>query len=682
MNHDGDKNHTVTIGEMVALLSQLRSGNLTGQLENVNYPEVLKPVVDEINSLAQHLQAQDQAQAQAERDRKDLSKDLDSVQEMAKIGSWSYDFISGQISWSKQMFEIFPEDAARGTPSFERHSSTIHPDDRQLWKSTVEKCLADGKPYAMRFRSVFPDRHVWIDAHGQGLTGIDGKVIGLFGTCQDVTETIIQELQLAASKDQLEKAEIMAKIGSWELNLATYLGSWSKGQLAIFGLDRLKGAPSFEEFMGFVHPDDRSLVLKAFENILKDKAKEFQLIFRILLQDGKIVRWVKERGELLLTQEGVPDRLVGTIQDITEEKLSGDRIEQLKNQLELISDNMPGPVSQVDRHGRYVYASKLYYEHFGKTSEQILGKTHQELLPHNVFLQAEANIKRALSGERVHHEVPFVTASGKKLFVQTTFIPFLGQDGRPDGFLTVVHDITALKQAEAKLIHVSRLASLGEMSAGIAHEINNPLAIISGSVDLLSKFADNPEKLASRVAAIKKSCERISKIVSGLKKFSRSDDRSNFALHDLSKVVTEAMILVESKSKRLDTPVTLDCQTHANVSCDEAEIEQVLVNLINNAIDAVKDKPEKWVKISLTEETSSIVLRIIDSGLGISEDVRSNLFQPFFTTKKVGEGTGLGLSITKGILDGHKATISVVADCPHTCFEIRFPKEEAAKDAA
>ncbi len=111
-------------------------------------------------------------------------------------------------------------------------------------------------------------------------------------------------------------------------------------------------------------------------------------------------------------------------------------------------------------------------------------------------------------------------------------------------------------------------------------------------------------------------------------------------------------------------------------------MEQVMVNLINNAIDAVKSQPEKWVKTKIYEEGDTLVMRVMDSGPGIPMELQSKLFDPFFTTKKVGEGTGLGLSIAKGILDEHHATIGVVNDSPHTCFEIRFQKFTGVHHAA
>lgn len=241
---------------------------------------------------------------------------------------------------------------------------------------------------------------------------------------------------------------------------------------------------------------------------------------------------------------------------------------------------------------------------------------------------------------------------------------------------------TKLLEQQKILGNHSKMASLGEMSAGIAHEVNNPLAIIMGHTDQLLKYANQPEKLNTKIEAIKKSCERISKIINGLRKFSRSGNRTNLGHFSLQKIIEEALILTELNSKKHDTPITCEIKTDPFIHCDELEIEQVLVNLIHNAIDAVKERPERWVKVLVFEENLSIVMQIMDSGPGIPEIIRSKLFDPFFTTKRVGEGTGLGLSIVKGIIDEHHATIEVLAHLANTCFEIRFKKEPVAKSPA
>ena len=249
------------------------------------------------------------------------------------------------------------------------------------------------------------------------------------------------------------------------------------------------------------------------------------------------------------------------------------------------------------------------------------------------------------------------------------------------GFRGTFQDITELVEAEerikherAKALQSAKLASLGEMSAGIAHEINNPLAIISGMMWILPSLMNDPAQFEKKIATTNRAIERISKIVGGLKKFSRSYEKSDKKLHSLADVIKESLNLVGTKSARHSTPLEVQLNSDALISCDEIEIEQVLVNLINNGIDAVKNLNERWIKLELSDSSDEVILRITDSGFGIPLDVQAKLFQPFFTTKAVGEGTGLGLSIVKGILEDHKATIEVLNDQPRTCFEIKFPR--------
>ncbi len=428
------------------------------------------------------------------------------------------------------------------------------------------------------------------------------------------------------------------------------------------------------------HPEDiqRSTVAadKAFGTLTAVRHEE-----RYIHKSGKVI-WVRITANLVSSDINGNAQIAGIMEDVTKEKEIEAKIAEQSKQLTLITDSIPGPVSRVDRLGRYVFANKAYEDWFGLSRDQIVGKTHREILPPKIFSVAEEYLNRAMSGEQFSHEASIVTQNGKQRYVQTTFIPYLDADSRPDGYFRFVHDISAIKEAEAKLVQSSKLASLGEMSAGMAHEIRNPLAIIASSAGLLPKFVHNPEKFAKKIEAILKATGRIAKIVGGLKKFSRISEKNNKGNCVLAEILKEALILTDAKSKRNDTPISCEFNSNSVIFCDQVEIEQVLINVINNAIDAVKGRAEKWVKIKLSEDAQSVVLRVIDSGLGIPEDVRSKLFDPFFTTKAVGEGTGLGLSITKGILDEHKATIRVVTECSNTCFEIRFPKAEPNTDVA
>jgi C4-dicarboxylate-specific signal transduction histidine kinase len=210
------------------------------------------------------------------------------------------------------------------------------------------------------------------------------------------------------------------------------------------------------------------------------------------------------------------------------------------------------------------------------------------------------------------------------------------------------------------------------MSAGIAHEINNPLAIIAGSIGQLQKLKESPEKFAAKIAALQKSTERIAKIVSGLRKYARASGECERKPAVLAGIVRDSIILVDAKAKRGFCAIEIDLATNAQIDCDEVEIEQVVVNLVNNAIDAVQDQPERWVRVSVFEEPGAVVLQVRDAGPKIAPEIEEKLFQPFFTTKRVGDGTGLGLSITKGILDEHQASIGLRPGDDRTCFEIRF----------
>jgi C4-dicarboxylate-specific signal transduction histidine kinase len=231
-------------------------------------------------------------------------------------------------------------------------------------------------------------------------------------------------------------------------------------------------------------------------------------------------------------------------------------------------------------------------------------------------------------------------------------------------------------------VAAGELASLGEMSAGIAHEINNPLGIIEGNIELLDKLKADPDKFSQKLNSLKNATNRIAKIVGSLRRFSRSDTTDELKPESLHRIITDSMVLVEAKAKNAQVPLKLIACEDPWILCNETEIQQVLINLLNNAIDAVKATPHPWVTIDLKASGRHCLLRITDSGNGIPPQVQEKLFQPFFTTKKVGEGTGLGLSITRGILEKLDAEIHVDTTCKNTCFEIKFSLYEETSNAA
>jgi PAS domain S-box-containing protein len=276
-------------------------------------------------------------------------------------------------------------------------------------------------------------------------------------------------------------------------------------------------------------------------------------------------------------------------------------------------------------------------------------------------------------------ELEAKSAKGRVFWVYTN-----GKANYKDGKIVTIsgtiQDIDSRKKAELALekermksLHSLKLASLGEMSAGIAHEINNPLTVIAGTVNLLDRYKDKPEKFKEKLCAITKSCERIEKIVNSLKKFSRSSDNTEKKVCNLFQIINDSLSLMEIKAKTFEIDFKVDVNKQVNIFCDELEIEQVVVNLLSNAIDSVAEVEKREIQIISTEDQEFAVVRIIDSGLGIHENVVNRIFEPFYTTKAIGQGTGLGLSISKGIIEDHDGVLSYSKEGERTCFQIKLP---------
>ncbi|MDA8792422.1 ATP-binding protein [Bacteriovoracaceae bacterium] len=248
-----------------------------------------------------------------------------------------------------------------------------------------------------------------------------------------------------------------------------------------------------------------------------------------------------------------------------------------------------------------------------------------------------------------------------------------------DGFIV---DITQRKHLEEQLenekiksLQNAKLATLGEMAAGIAHEINNPLSIISNSIELLIKKGQAVDSENKFIKKIVKSVERMSKIVRGLKKFSRKTDEVMRAENSLQELITESIDLTIVKSNQKEVPIHLDPFEDVTVYCDDIQTEQVLINLINNAIDACWENEDKWVKIKVEESAQNLIkLVVIDAGKGINEENINQIFDPFFTTKTQSLGTGLGLSISKNIANEQGGDLTYEVREGNTAFIFTIPK--------
>lgn len=235
-----------------------------------------------------------------------------------------------------------------------------------------------------------------------------------------------------------------------------------------------------------------------------------------------------------------------------------------------------------------------------------------------------------------------------------------------------------LDKQRATMINSSRLAALGEFSAGISHEINNPLAVIVAKASILrslvSKGKIAPE-FEIHFTKITEMCDRISKIIENLRNFARDGSDDPFDYFEVKRFFSD---LSELTRLKLDNKsITFRFINNAQIKQiygKEIPLSQVIINLINNSADAIENLPERWVELTMDEDEKFVFFRVKDSGNGISDDIQNKMMNPFYTTKVIGKGTGLGLSISKGIIEEHKGELSYNSQCPNTEFVIKLPK--------
>lgn len=594
---------------------------------------------------------------------------MEYLLEGAGLGAWDWWLESNKVAFDRRWCEMLGlklEDIPQELSSWD---NLVHPDDKEKAYADI-KAYLDGKTkvYENIHRLKHKDGHwVWILDRGRTSEyGKDGKAIRFTGTHFDISAYKEQESLLMDIQE-------MANIGGWELDVATGKTKWTK---KTYDIHKIPLNTPTDKILGinFYAPKDRPRITKFIENCLN--GEPYKDVFEFYDAQGRH-KWVEASGKPVKNAQGKVYKLVGTFQDITEEKENRIKLERA----EIVGKTGSFHFNLKNNNASWSKGHNAIFnlQNNEKPSfETFLAKLHPE--DRHLPLQILDEIKK---NKNTYFQFNFriILEDGSIRYIKEHGNVDFDQNMEPEIIQGLVIDITEetilnkkIEEEKIKTNHQAKLASLGEMSAGIAHEISNPLSIISGSISLLRNYMDNEEKFNLKINAIEKSIYRINKIITGLRKFARISEQEPHKKELLKSIIEESIMIVNSKLQQYNIILEKNIDDKLIIECDPVEIEQVFINLISNAADAIKDQEEKWIKINSFCENDHIVCQIIDSGKGISTLLKDKIFQPFFTTKPVGDGTGLGLSISKGILDNHNAPIEINSNFENTCFEIKFPK--------
>jgi PAS domain S-box-containing protein len=503
---------------------------------------------------------------------------------------------------------------------------------------------------------------------------------------------------LRRSEAYLAEAQRLTHTGSWADDGTVRPVYWSEEHYRIFGLNPQQGLPTREQPLLQIHPDDRDKVLQAFDRAIQQNV-DSEAEYRIVLPDGT-VKYAHSIGHPVLNANGDLVEIVGTTVDITERKRTEEALRR--------SEAYLAEAQRLTHTGSWAGSSPFRPVYWSEEHYHIFGLDPQQGLP--VLEQPQERIHpddrdkviqtfERLTNQKVDSEVEYriVLPDGTIRYAHGIGHPVLDANGNVVELVGTTVDITArkryeeerarLRQLEADLAHINRVSMMGELSASIAHEVNQPLSgvVSNGSACMRWLAADTPNVEEAREAArrIVRDGKRAADIIARIRALTRNTVENQENL-DLNETILEILRLVGDESKRRDVMIrTSFAEEVCPVVGDRVQLQQVVLNLVMNGLEAmstITDRPRELVITSTNADQNCAEVTIQDSGIGLDPDKSARIFEAFYTTKPT--GMGMGLSICRSILHAHGGRLWATAnDGPGTTFHFTLPKEQEKPSA-
>jgi len=504
---------------------------------------------------------------------------------------------------------------------------------------------------------------------------------------REIAERRRIEEALRTSETRLTNAQRVASMGSWEWDLATGYLHWSDQIYRIFGLSRQEFGATYEAFFNSVHPDDRQFVQEHVDAAVHDHA-EYGIDHRIVLPDGE-VRYVHEQGEVAYGANGRPVRMIGTVIDITKRKRTEEALRQSQEQYRTLIQTMSEGLAVQDEHGLLTYVNDRFCELVGYSRAELIGQSPMMFMDQDNRAIFKEQMTTRAEGVYRQYEITLTTKDGQETLAFVSPRSLFDADGRYIGSIAVVTDISArvaaanqARQRQAELAHVARLGTMGEMASGLAHELNQPLSAIVNYIEAclarIRAGTEDPKVLLDDLAAAAGQAERAGEIIDHIRSFTRRSAPRRSTL-DINLLVREAVDMMKSEIQHNGVQVRMELADDLPLVVGEAiQIQQVMVNLIRNGVEAMADNEfggRQMTVRTCIDADGLVECAIADTGPGLPDDAAEQVFEQFFTTKA--EGMGMGLSISRTIMEAHRGRLWATPNPERgTTFQFTLPTSE------